>query len=120
MKCTRQRCTGAEKHRPHRLAEAEVRIGDHQPDPAQAAGLQRAEERGPERAVLAVSDVHAEDFPVAVGPDADGDHDGLGDDLVVDPGLAVGRVEEHVRVGRGGERTAAEGGDLVIQIGADP
>ena len=47
---------------------AEVRVGDHQFHPAQAAGIERTQERGPERAVLvlAVPDAQTEDFAVAV------------------------------------------------------
>ena len=121
MKCTRQRWhPGAEKHRPHGLPEAEVGVGDDQLHAGQAAGLEGAQERGPERAVLAVPDVDAEDLAVAVGADADRDDHGLGDDLVVHPGLAVGRVQEHVRVGRRGKGAAAERGDLVVQVRADP
>ena len=62
----------------------------HTRSDAPVRGLQAAQERGPERAVLAVADVHTQDFAVAVGPDADRDDHGVGDD----PGgrlcLAVG------------------------------
>ena len=75
-------------------------VGDDQLHPVQAAGLQRPQERGPERAVLGVADVEAEHLPVPVGADRGGHHDGLGDDPAVDAGLAVGGVEEHVRVRR--------------------
>jgi hypothetical protein len=37
---------GADEHRVHGLPQAQVRIRDHQPHPCQAAGLQRAQERG--------------------------------------------------------------------------
>jgi hypothetical protein len=88
------------------------------PHAREPPGLERAQERGPERAVLAVADVDAEDVAVPVRPDPDRNHDGLGDDLMVDARLAVGGVEEDVRVGRGGQGAAAERGDLVVQVGA--
>jgi hypothetical protein len=37
--------------------------------PAESAGLQTAQERGPERPVLAVADIEAEDLTPAVGGD---------------------------------------------------
>ena len=48
-----------------------------------------------------VSDVETEHFPASVGGYPDGNDDRLGHDPVVDPGFAVGRVEEHVRVFEG-------------------
>jgi len=93
----------------------------------QATGLERAQERRPERAVLAVADGEAEHLPAAVGADPGGDHDGLRGDpgaLAVlrpaDPGLAVGGVEEHVRKRRRGQVPVGERSDLGIQLGADP
>ena len=79
MKCTRQRCQAAPmQHRADRGLQAGVGVGDDQLHPAQAAGLQRAQERGPERPVLGVADVEAEDLTAAVGGDAGGDHHRLG------------------------------------------
>ena len=48
-----------------------------------------------------VSDVETEHFPASVGGYPDGNDDRLGHDPVVDPGCAVGRIEEHVRVVEG-------------------
>jgi hypothetical protein len=42
-------------------------VADDQLDTAESAGLERAQERGPERPVLAVADVEAQDFAPAVG-----------------------------------------------------
>ena len=42
-------------------SDASKDIGDHQRTPA-TAGLERAQDRGPERAVLAVPDIHPEAF----------------------------------------------------------
>jgi hypothetical protein len=39
-----------------------VLVGDHQPHPAEAAGLEGAQEAAPERFVLGVADVDAEDL----------------------------------------------------------
>ena len=74
-----------------------MRVGDDQLRAGQAAGAQAAEEAGPERAVLAVADVEPEHLPVPVSGHA-GRHDhGLGDDTVIDGGLAVGGIQEHIR-----------------------
>ncbi len=62
----------------------------------------------------------AEYLPPPVGAHPGGHHHGLGDHPTVDPGLAVSRVEEHVRVGRVGEAAVAEHGDLGVQVRADP
>ena len=110
----------AGEHRADRGLEAFVGVGDHQLHPVQPAGLQRPQERGPERSVLAVADVEPEHLPVPVRADRGGDHDGLGDDPPVDPGLAVGGVEKHVRVRVALQRPAPERGDLLIQVLADP
>ena len=96
-----------------------VRVGDHQPNPAEAARLQRPEERRPERLGLRVADVEAEDLAGAVSGDADRDDDRLGDDLPPDSGLAVGRVDEHIRVGLLPERALPECGDVLVEVLAD-
>jgi hypothetical protein len=72
---------GADEHRADRLTEPEVGVGDDELDPGQAAGLQGAQEPRPERPVLAVPDVHPEYLAVPVVAHADGDHDGLPDQL---------------------------------------
>ncbi len=87
--------------------------------PVRPRALQRAQERGPERAVFAVADGESEDLPAAVDADAGGDDHGLGDDPVVHAGLAVGGVEEDVGEGGVGQRPVAEGGHLAVEVGAD-
>ena len=89
-------------------------IGDDQLGAGQPAGLQRAQERGPERAVLAVADGEAEHLPVAVGGHPGGDHHGLGDHPPVDPRLAVGGVQEDVGEGLLGQAAVAERTDLGV------
>ena len=69
---------GSDQDRGDRSLQAAVGVGDDQLHPGQAAGLQRAQERGPERPVLAVADVHAQDLTAAVSGHSDGDDDGLG------------------------------------------
>ena len=69
---------GADQHRADRGLQPGVRIGDHQLGPGQPTGLQRPQERGPERSVLGVADVEAQHFTAAVGGDAGGDHHRLG------------------------------------------
>jgi hypothetical protein len=110
----------AQQHGGDGLLEPGVSIGDDQLHPAQTSRLQAAEERGPERAVLRVADGESEHFAPAIGPDAGGDHHCLRYDAVVDPGLAVGGVEEHVRKRLIDEGSVAEGADLGVQVGADP
>jgi hypothetical protein len=61
-----------------------------------------------------------EDFAVAVRAHGGGHDHGLGDHAPVHPGLAVGRVEEDVRVGVGLQAPAAEGCDFLIEVGTDP
>ena len=100
--------------------EPGVGVGDDQLHPAQPAGLERAQERGPERAVLAVADGEPEHLAPAVSPDAGGDHDRLGHDPVVDPGLAVGGVQEHVGERLLGQAAVAERAHLGVEVGADP
>jgi hypothetical protein len=111
---------GAEQHRLDGGFQAGVGVGDDQLHPVQAAGLQRAQERGPERAVLAVADVEAEYLSAPVGRHAGGHHDRLRDDSVVDAGLAVGGVEEHVAKRLRGQAAVAEGGDLDVELAANP
>ena len=67
-----------------------------------------------------VADVEPEDLTAAVGGDAGGDHHRLGHHPAVDPGLAVGRVEEHVRVGDVGQGPVPERADLLVEVRADP
>ncbi len=95
-------------------------VADDELDPAQAAVAQVAQELGPERLGLAVPDLAAQHFPSAVGADAGGDHDRLGDHPTVEADLAVGRVQEHVGEGLLLERPAAPGRDLAVELGADP
>ena len=95
-------------------------VGDHQLHAIQSAGLQGPQERGPESVVLAVADIEAQDFPPPVRGHAEGDHDRLGHDPVPDTVLAVGRVEEHVRVVHGREVPVPERADFVVQVLADP
>ena len=60
------------------IVSSSSRIGDDQLHPAQAAGLQRAEERGPECPKLGVADIEPEHLTAPVSGHAAGDHDRLG------------------------------------------
>ena len=120
-KCTRQRCQAA----PANTAPIAALSPSWASEMTSCAtcrprALSERRNAGPERAVLAVADVEAEDLTVAVGAYRGGDHHGLGDHPPVDPGLAVRRVQEHVRVGVGLQRAVAERGDLLVEVGADP
>ena len=57
-----------------------VGVGDDEPHARQAAGPQRAQERRPEGAVLAVTDREPEHLAIALRGHAGGDDDGLGHD----------------------------------------
>jgi hypothetical protein len=92
--------------------EAGMGIRDDQLHPGQSSSPQRAQERRPEGAVLAVADVQAEDFPAAVGGDPGGDDDRTADDPAIDAGLEVGGVHQPVREGGVAKRARAERRDL--------
>jgi hypothetical protein len=110
----------ADQHRGDGGLEPGVGVGDDQLHPGQAAGAQRPQERGPERAVLAVADLEPEHLPVPVGGHAGGDDDRLGDDPVIDAGLAVGGVQEYIPERLPGQAAVAERGHLGVQVRADP
>jgi hypothetical protein len=97
-----------------------MRIGDDQLHSSQPAGLQRAQKRRPEGAILAVADGEAEHLTAAVAAHPGGHHHGLGDHPAVDPGLAVGRVHEHIREALAGQRAVPERANLMVEVGADP
>ena len=111
---------GALEHRLNGLLEPGVRVRPDELHPAQAADLQRAEEAGPEALVLAVTDVDAEHFPAPVGGHPDGDDQGLGQDPVPDPGLAVGGVEGHIREVLRGQGSVAKLGYFRVEARKDP
>jgi hypothetical protein len=111
---------GAGHDRGDGLGEAGVGVGDDQLDAVKPAGFERAQERGPERAVLAVTNVQAEDLSAAVGGDAGGDHHRAADHPAVHAGLEVGGVQEQVREGGVRKRAGPEAGDLGVQLATDP
>ena len=80
----------------NRFLEPGVGIGHDQLHPVEPADFQRAKKSLPEPFVLGISDVETEDLPATVGGDSDGDDDRLGDDPVIHPRFAVGRVEENI------------------------
>jgi len=86
------------------LTQPEVGVGDDQLHPGQPACLQAAQEGGPEGPILRIADGEAQHLAAAVTTHPGGDHDGLGDHPAVDPGLAVGGVDEHI-----GEALAGQG-----------
>ena len=102
------------------MLEPGVGIGDNQLHPTQPAGLERAQERGPERPVLGVADIEAQHLTPPVGGDTGGDHHRLGHHPPVYPGLAVGGVEELIRVGDPGQGPVAERAHLLVEVRADP
>jgi hypothetical protein len=78
-KCTRQRCQVAPMITLAMDCLSPVWASDDQLHPAQPAGLERARERGPERAALAVADSESEHLAPPVGAHTSGDHHRLRD-----------------------------------------
>jgi hypothetical protein len=101
------------------LAQAKVGVGDDQLHALEPTGLQAAQELGPERPVLAVADGEAQHLTAAVTTHPGGHDHRLGDHPAVDPGLAVGGVEEHIREALAGQRAIPERRHLLVQISAD-
>jgi len=85
-----------------------VGVGDDQLDAVEAAGLERAQERRPEGAVLAVAHIQAQHLSAAIGGHAGGDHHRAAHHPAVYAGLEVGGVQEHIREGGVGERAGPE------------
>ena len=81
-----------------------------------------AQEAGPERLVLAVADVDAEDLALPAGGDPGGDDHGAGHDLAegVVADVDVGGIQVHVREPDVAEGAVAERGDALVEAGADP
>jgi hypothetical protein len=61
-------------HGLHRLAEAEVGVGDDQLHALEPPGLERAQELGPEGTVFGVADGEAEHLAAAIATHAGGHH----------------------------------------------
>ena len=116
-KCTRQRCQPA----PANTAT----IADLRPSwasemtsctPCSPRAFRDRRNAVQQALVLAVADVEPQHLAVPVGAHRGGHDNGLGDHSSVDPGLAVGGVEEHVWVGVVLQRPAPERGDLLIEV----
>ena len=103
-----------------RLLQTGVGVGDDELDTVQTAGLERAEEARPEGFVFAVASGESKNLAAPVGGNPDGDDHGLGDDAVVDTGLAVSGVEEDVGVAGFTEVPAAEPAHFAVEIRANP
>jgi hypothetical protein len=73
-----------------------VSIGDHQLHATQSAPGQLAQEFRPECLGLGWSDVHAEDFPSAVGVDADRNDDGNRDNTTGLPDLYISGIQPDI------------------------
>jgi len=98
--------------------QARVMVGDHPPDPFQAAGLETLEAVTPGGQGLGIADPDASSLAHPVGPDARGHAGGLGHHAILfthgeDPG-----VDPHERV-RGRETTLVESPDPGIEAGTE-
>src|SRR5581483_12497169 len=91
-----------------RVDETGVRVRGDQPDAAEAARDQAAEEGEPAGAVLAGDHVEAERFPEAVLVDANGVDDADVDRAAALAALDLEAVKRHVRVRRRIKRAGAE------------
>jgi hypothetical protein len=100
--------------------EPGVRVADDQLHAVETAGLEPAQERGPERAVFAVADVEAEHLTPPVTGYPGGDDNGLGQHTMVDAGFAVSRIQEDVAKRLLTQRPISERGALDVELGADP
>ena len=85
------------EHGPDRFLQTRVGVRHDQLHPAQATRFQRPKKCGSKPFVLGITNVEAKNFPPSTGGNTNGDDDGLGDDAVIDPRLAVGGVEEDIR-----------------------
>jgi hypothetical protein len=94
-------------------------MGDHELHASQPAGSEVLQERGPEGAVLAVTDVDPEHFSVPGRGHAGGDHHGPRDDAAADAALEVGGVEEHIDEPGVVQRPVAERLQVPVELGAD-
>jgi len=119
MKWTRQRCQDALSTLATAGFEADVGIRDHELDAAQAAACERTQELGPEGLGLRGADRHAKHLAPAVAVDPDGDDHRHRDDAPLLAHLHVGGIEPHVRP-IAFERAIEEGGDLVVDLAAEP
>jgi len=110
----------AEQHRRDGPFQTLVGIADDEPHTVEATAPERAQERLPERSVLAVTHREAEDLTVTLRSDPGGDDDGLGHDRRALVGLDEGRVEEDVGETDTVEAALAEGTHDRIEFLADP
>jgi hypothetical protein len=83
-----------------------------------AEGLERAEERR-RKAPSSESPTAKESTSRRPSPHGGG-HDGLGDDPLVDSGIAVGRIDKHDRELLAGQRAVGERTDLAPGSGPRP
>lgn len=104
---------------PDRGDEAGVLVRDDELDAEEPALFERAQERPPEELVFGIANGHTENLSVPVLPHARGDHDGLGDDVVIATDMEVGGVEVHVGEPGVVEGAGAEGLDRLVELGAD-
>ena len=103
-----------------RFDQPGVRVGDDETHTGQAAVGQRCEELAPERLVLGVADIEAEDLTMPVSTQSGGDHDRFRHDLAVFADMDVGRVEPHVDERLVIQPTGAQHVDVGVDLGADP
>jgi hypothetical protein len=103
-----------------RCGEPSVGVGDDELHAGEPAVGEVAEELGPERLVLRVTDVDPDDLTVPVPAHGRGDHDGLRDDPAVLPHLQVGRVQPQVDERDAVQTALTQLRDVLIDVGTDP
>jgi len=98
-----------------------VGVADDEPDAAEAALDEPAQERRPGIAlVIAGGELEPEDAALPGGRHPDRDEGGHADDPPAVADLDVRGVTEQVRIALVGERAGPEGGDLGVERGTDP
>ena len=95
-------------------------VGDDELGPGKAAIAQVAEELGPERFGLGVTDVDAEHLSVPVDTESCCDHDCLGHDVAVLADVLVGGIEPDVDERLVIQSSGAQHGDIDVDLLADP
>jgi hypothetical protein len=99
--------------------QAGVLVRDDEAHTTKAPFAQARQEAPPEDLVFGVTDVEAEHLAHALGGHARGDHDGLGDDVVVVAHVQVSGVEPDEREARVVQAALPEGADILVQAGTD-
>jgi hypothetical protein len=112
--------TSVLEHPPNRGLESSVRVGDHESNAVKVPVDQRAEELGPERLVLGVTNINTQHLTVPVSTKSGGDHNSFGDDLAALADMDVGGVQPEVDERLMAQITVPEHCNVSVDVFADP